>query len=184
MSDWDTEGGGHQKIYGENAGGTSQPLRVEEISYALEMCSIAEAQVLAGNGVERWKNAVQPGAGTLVGTYAASGSQPGIYYNLSDGETVMLTEVHVAVETTDDWLAFEIGYTAGTAGGGAFTPVTPRHFVRTGSSVSFFHPHTETYHPSIRVAQSSGTAECITARLEANDASTEVAVGWRGYKVS
>jgi hypothetical protein len=132
------------------------------------------AATRAGNGVCGWVNEKIPGAAQVVLTDA------GLIYNVPSGKRVMVTQYCFAVETTGDNCQFEFGWTDAANGAGTFTGVGPHKHVYTGAANSGITSFDQLITPPERLAYSDGV-RCITFRVDANDATCEVTVGWHGW---
>lgn len=185
MGDWEDYGGGHQKLYAENSSGAATALQLEDNSLVLETCTLGEAMALKGNGICRWVYEFSPGSGTLVGTHGPVNGQPGLYYQMEPDDIIMISHVCMELTSDEDSVMYQMGYTARGTAAGTFTPLTPWHHLESGSNkFAAWSGADEFYNPPIRVLYNAGTAESITIRMEANDASTTVVAAWQGFKVS
>lgn len=108
-----------------------------------------------------------------------AGGQPGIYYNLREGERIILTQMCFGVNTLNDSCLFELGFTDAVNGGGTFTPVTLQFEVVTGAAREG--RATFTYFLPFVVLRHSAGVRSITYRVDANDASCDITVAWSGW---
>ena len=141
------------------------------------------AAVRRGTDIGRWINDKVPGASETVLTDGPAGDQPGIYYNLAEGETVYITQFVYGITTVSDDCAFELGFTDAVNGGGTFQPFTPHRHVFTPAARSGFQDADIQISPPRRVAYADG-ARSITFRVDANDAACEITCGWHGFRES
>lgn len=162
----------------------TDPLPVEIITpvqlAAVKILSLAEAQALNMLGICRWINDKVPGATEVVLTDAAAGDQPGIYYNLQEGEIVVITQMCIELTTPSDDVVYELGYTDAVAGGGTFQPITPKRVYSTGANNQGFEGIEFTIIPPEPVRYTDG-ARSITFRVDCNDAGTTITPAWHGY---
>lgn len=121
-----------------------------------------------------------PGAAQTVLTNGPAGDQPGIYYNIPSGERVLVRTLCVGVITASDSCYFEFGHTDAVNGGGTFTPISPRFYVRTGAAPTGRSTYDKPMSPPPCIKYSSG-ARSITLRVEANDANCQVSIAWNGW---
>jgi hypothetical protein len=135
------------------------------------------AATRAGRGVCKWVNALTPGAAEVVLTTAMA---PLLTYNLSPGERVMVTQYCYGVDTTSDDCDFEFGYTDQPDGAGTFYPVGPHKHIATGAANQGRESYDQEITPPEAVKYADG-ARCITFRVDCNDASCEVTMGWHGW---
>ena len=105
---------------------------------------------------------------------------PGLVYNIPAGRRVMLTQYCFAVETTGDDCQFEIGFTDQVDGAGTFTPLAPHKHVFTGAANAGITSFDQIIVPAEPISYAAG-ARSITFRVDANDATCEVTVGWHGW---
>ena len=121
-----------------------------------------------------WANEVTPGAAAVVLTTV------GLVYNVPEGHRVMVTQYCYAVETASDDCQFEFGYTDAVDGGGTFYGQGPHKHVYTGASNQGRTSYDQDINPPMALSYSRGVRS-ITFRVDANDASCEVTVGWHGW---
>lgn len=181
---FDAGGGGLVVAFGRNAGGTEFALPLDNTKQLLKCVDPALASALAGSSFCRWINKFTPGSGTLVGTHSSANGGQGLYYNIPVGAKIAVHEVCVELLTNEDSIYFQLGYTSRGTAAGTFTPLTPWHYLESGmDELTAWSGADKKYRPPLMVDYNAGTAECITMRFEANDASAEVVPAWRGYKV-
>lgn len=121
-----------------------------------------------------------PGAAQVVLTNGPAGGQPGIYYNLSPGERILIRQCCFGVNTVNDNCYFEFGYTDGPNGTGTFYPTTPRFYVATGAAPEGRITYDKTMSPPPCFKYADG-ARSYTARVDANDANCQITVAWHGW---
>ncbi|NIQ87686.1 MAG: hypothetical protein GWN58_52755 [Anaerolineae bacterium] len=109
-----------------------------------------------------------------------AGDQPGIYYNLSSGDAVYITQYRGSLTTNSDTLAYELGYTDAANGGGTFTPVTCEYHIGTGAANSGIIPQYFVLDPPLRITYSMG-ARSITFRATTNDAAATCTFAYHGW---
>ena len=127
-----------------------------------------------GRGICGWANEVTPGAALKVLTDAT------LVYNIPAGKRVMVSQYCYAVETNSDNCQFEFGWTTAVDGGGVFHPLGPHKHVYTGAANQGRTAYDQDINPAARIAYSQG-ARSLTFRVNANDASCEITVGWHGW---
>ena len=150
----------------------------------LGMCGAPMAQLNGGEyasrlgrGVCRWVNELVPGAAQVVITAAMA---PGLIYNIPADRRVMITQYCFAVETTNDNCQFEFGFTDQPNGAGTFTPLAPHKHVFTGAANAGITAFDQIIVPAEPISYARG-ARCITFRVDANDATCEITMGWHGW---
>jgi len=124
-----------------------------------------------GRGVCGWINEKVPGAALVVLTDEA------LIWRLRPGTVVFVTQYCYAVETASDDCQFEFGY---IDSGGTFQPRGPHKHVYTGASNQGRTAYDQDIKPAMRLAYADGV-RTITFRVDANDASCQVTVGWHGW---
>ena len=125
-------------------------------------------------GIHKWVNDKTASGSEEVLTDA------GLYYNLSEGETVMITETLVDLHTLNDECTFEIVSCTAVAGGGTPTALFVEQHVATAAAKTPHAAHSLKFCPPIRVAYADG-ARSITFRINANDSSASVNCAWTGF---
>lgn len=147
----------------------------------LSACSASAAQLNGGEyasrlgrGVCGWANEITPGAALVVLATA------GLVYNIPAGRRVMLSQYCFAVETTGDNCQFEIGFTDQPNGAGTFTPLAPHKHVYTGAANAGITAFDQVIIPAEPISYAKG-ARSITFRVDANDATCTITVGWHGW---
>lgn len=105
-----------------------------------------------------------------------------LYYNLSEGEAVVVTTFRYGISTNSDDCHFEVGYTSGTAGTGDFTALGGHFEFSTGTAASGSRMADIQPYPPAVVRYSAG-ARSITWRVEANDNSCAVSISWAGFRI-
>lgn len=121
-----------------------------------------------------------PGAAQTVLTNGPAGDQPGIYYNLAEGQQVLVRESCFGVISVSDNCFFELGYTDAANGGGTFRPITPRLYIRTGAAPAGRSTYDKPFNPPPCLKYSDGVRS-ITFRVDANDATCEISAAWHGW---
>ena len=71
-------------------------------------------------------------------------------------------------------------YTDAVDGGGTFYPLGPHKHVATGAANTGRSSYDQDISPAARISYAQG-ARSITFRVDANDASAEITVGWHGW---
>ena len=127
-----------------------------------------------GQGLTKWVEDKTPGATQVVLTDAS------LVYNLARGMQVMIRQVCYGIHTVSDNCTFEVGYTTQPNGAGAFTPIAKHTYVVTGNTPTGRESHDIILRPPIRVRYCDG-ARSITVRVDANDATCEICIGWQGW---
>lgn len=138
------------------------------------MLDAGEWAVRQGRHVCGWINEKTPGAALVVLTDA------GLVYNLRPGTAVFISQFCYAVETASDDCQFEFGYTTEANGAGTFVPLAPHKHVYTGAANLGRTAFDQDIRPFIMVTYESG-ARSITFRVDANDASAVITVGFGGW---
>jgi hypothetical protein len=131
-----------------------------------------------GRGVCGWVNEIIPGAAQIVLTTAMA---PILTYNLHPGTRVMVVQYCYALETVNDNCQFEFGYTDQADGAGTFYPLGPHKHVWTGAANAGRTAFDQDIGPPPAMIRYSAGARCITFRVDANDATAEVTMGWHGW---
>lgn len=121
-----------------------------------------------------------PGASQTVLTNGPAGDQPGVYLNLASGQQVLLREMCFGVNTASDSCYYELGVTSAANGGGTFTPITPRFYIRTGAAPTGRSTYDKAMNPPPCLKYSDGVRS-ITYRVEANDANCEITAAFHGW---
>ena len=127
-----------------------------------------------GKGIIKWVNDKTASGSAQVLTDAT------LYYNLSEGEVVMIVCLKIDIETVSDDCTFELVSCSAVAGGGTPTALTGNYHQRVGATPQ---PHATENVPflvPIRVRYADG-ARSITVRINANDSSAVINTGWCGY---
>ena len=147
------------------------------ISGAVNTTDAATLAALDGRRVGRFVNDKVPGTtDPLVLTDAT------LYYNLVEGESVVVKTFRYGVTTNSDSAHFEVGYTTGAAGTGDFTALGGHFEHTTGTAASGQGMSTVQPRPPGVVRYAAG-ARSITWRVTANDNSCAVSISWAGYRV-
>ena len=155
--------GGHgQPVWG--MGGYMDPSALESVRDGGTVCG--------------WANEITPGAALVVLTPATA---PGLVFNLVPGNRVMIVQYCYAVETASDNCQFEFGWCEGADGTGVFHPVGPHKHVYTGASNQGRTAFDQDIGPPPAVISYAAGARSLTFRVDANDASCEITVGYHGW---
>lgn len=125
-----------------------------------------------GNRLMGLANDITPGAGLQILTTA------GLIYDLAPRERVLCTRFNFGVETVSDDCAFEIGWVDVN---GHFHAWSSEHHVATGAALSGSTSYERDLYPPASITYEDG-ARRITFRVEPNDASCEISLGWQGWK--
>ena len=143
---------------------------------------IPSGEVAAVNGLAicRWVNNKKPGDAQVVLTDGPSGDQPGIYYNLAEGETVLVKSICLEVLTASDTILFELGSTSQANGAGTFTPKTPKWAYKTGATNTGFDGRKFDFTVPAVFKYADGVRS-ITFRVDCSDADMEITITWHGY---
>lgn len=152
----------------------------DPVTGALEVLSSGEIAAINDEVVCRWVNNKVPGDAQVVLTDGPSGDQPGIYYNLQEGEIVLVKSICVELLTLSDTVEFELGSTDQANGAGTFTPKTPKWAYKTGAANDGFDGRQFPVNPPAPFRYADGVRS-ITFRVDCNDASTEITITWHGY---
>ena len=127
--------------------------------------------------LHKWVNDKTPGTtDALVLTDAT------LYYNLVEGECVLVTGVTYGVLSASDSCHFEAGWTTAVAGGGDFTALSPHYEVGTGTVVSGKITSRDEVMPPYHVCYAAG-ARSISLRVQANDNACVITAGWDGIRI-
>lgn len=121
-----------------------------------------------------------PGASQVVLTNGPQADQPGIVYNLSPGQQIVISMFCFGVNTVNDDCDFEFGCTDTRNGEGAFTPCTPRFHVATGAAREGRATYDRVPATPIVLKYSNGV-RCVTMRVDANDAGCEITAAYNGW---
>ena len=141
-----------------------------------------EYAALNGDSIIRWVNDKIPGSAQVVLTDGPSGDQPGIYYNLQEGEVIVIESTTMQLLTDNDDVKFEVGYTDQPNGAGTFTPMIPQLYCSSTVGALGFAGSERFIAPPHGVAKYVDGARSITLRVDANDASTKITCSWYGYR--
>ena len=114
-------------------------------------------------------------------TDAPAGDQPGIYYNLSSGEQVFVSQFCYGVLTASDSCTFEIVSTDAANGGGNVTARTLERHIATGATNTGKLDQDLDIIPPLGPLKYSAGIRSITVRVNANDAAATINVGWHGW---
>ena len=149
---------------------------------ALKIATVSEVAALDNKVICYWVNNKVPGAAQVVLTDGPAGNQPGIYYNLNPGETVMVTQICVELTTLNDDVEYELGYTDAADGAGTFQPITPKRAYATAAARAGFEGIVFEITPPAPVRYADG-ARSITFRIDCNDAGATITPGWHAYVI-
>ena len=127
-----------------------------------------------GKAIHKWVNDKTASGSEQVLTDAT------LYYNLSEGEVVMITGTLVDLHTLNDECTFEVVSCTAVAGGGTPTALWAEQHLATAAAKAAHAPHSLCLNPPIRVRYEDG-ARSITFRINANDSSASVNCAWMGY---
>lgn len=134
-----------------------------------------------GRQIRRWVSAKVPNSTLVVLSDAPAGDQPGIYYNLSEGELVFITHFTYGLDTVADDCTYELVACSAVAGGGTAIPLTAKVRIVSGAAIAgHLQQHDNLARSPIAVPYSAA-ALSISIRVDANDASTSITCGWMGY---
>ena len=114
-------------------------------------------------------------------TDAPAGDQPGIYYNLSSGKQVFITQFCYGLTTASDSCTFELGTTSAANGGGTFTPITVERHLATGATATGRLDQDFTITPPLGPLKYSDGVRSITVRVNANDSGATINTAWHGW---
>ena len=114
-------------------------------------------------------------------TDGPAGDQPGVYYNLSPGEQVFVTQICYGVLTASDSCTFELGTTDQANGAGTFTPRTLERHVATGTAATGKLDQDLDIRPALGPLRYSDGIRSVTFRVNANDAGCTINAGWHGW---
>ena len=114
-------------------------------------------------------------------TDAPAGNQPGIYYNLRQGDIVFVTQYRVDLTTFSDDVTWELGYTDQPNGAGTFAPATCEYHQQTGVGANGITPDYFVINPPLRITYAMG-ARSITFRAQTNDAGATITAAWHGWR--
>jgi hypothetical protein len=164
--------------------GSGNPIPVEVVTpillTAVKTVSLPDAQALNSLGICHWINDKVPGSSQVVLTDGPAGDQPGVYYNLLEGDTVVITQLCIELITSSDEVIYELGYTDAANGAGTFQPITPKRVYSTGASNLGFEGVEFRVVPPEPITYASG-ARSITFRVNCNDAAAKITPAWHGY---
>jgi hypothetical protein len=163
-------------------GAAWQNVRIDGNINALRTIDYLQWSALEGGTICRWVNEKVPGNAQVVLTDGPAGNQPGIYYNLTEGQSVLIAMFCMELVTLSDNVKYELGFTDAAAGAGTFTPITPARYLRTGAAATSFDGYTTMVVPAAPVTYASG-ARSITFRVTCNDAGATITPAWHGVLV-
>lgn len=141
---------------------------------AKTMVTPAEQAAQRGMGIHKWVNDKIASGSAEVLTDAT------LYYNLSEDEVVMITQLMVDLDTTSDECTFEPVSCTAVAGGGTPTALFGEEHLATAAAKTSHAPHHTKFCPPIRVRYADGVRS-ISVRINGNDSSAVVNVAWQGY---
>lgn len=147
------------------------------IQGGVDSTDIATRAAINGMKVNGWVNDKVVGTTDLTILTDAT-----LYYNLVDGEAVVMTTFRFGISTNSDNCHYEVGWTTGAAGTGDFTALGGHFEFSTGTAASGSGMSTSQPIPPGVVRYSKG-ARSITWRVEANDNSCAVAIAWAGFRI-
>jgi hypothetical protein len=137
---------------------------------------------LEGQTLSRWITAKIPGVVVpVVLTDGAAGDQPGIYYDLVEGNEVLISQIFFGVTTVADLCDFEIGYTDAAGGAGTFQPLDLARRVATVAVGDGLKTFGVTFNPPLRILKYSDGVRSVTFRVTCGAVGTEILAGWRGW---
>ena len=137
---------------------------------------------LTGNSIIRWVVDKIPGDALVVLTDGPSGESPGIYYNLAEGEVIVLESTTMQLLTDGDDIKFDLGYTDQANGAGTYHPLIPPLYSSSGVAVVGFSGSQRFMAPPHGVVKYADGARSITIRVDANDNSAKITCSWYGYR--
>ena len=143
----------------------------------VDATGLAEKAVINKKGVHKWVN--DKVVGSTDPTVLTDAT---LYYNLVDGELVLIYSFDYGVTTLNDDCHFEIGYTSAVAGGGDFTCLMGHYEYTTSAAKTQSSSEQVEFPVPVRVSYALG-ARSISIRCVANDTSAEVSVAWCGIRV-
>lgn len=128
-----------------------------------------------GRVIHKWKDSVTG----LSGSHVVS-TDAGIYYNIPEGKQVIIANMVMGLDTTNDTVhAYFVGCTAVAGGGDATQLSNHQHYV-TGAAKEGRSEHDHPVDPQICVKYSDGYRS-VSLALAANDQSADMLVGWDGW---
>ena len=135
----------------------------------------AEYAAKRGNGLHKWVDAKTASGALQVLTDAT------LYHDLEEGEVVMIKNMSFILESVSDDCTFEVVSCAGAAGTGDATQLCAKRHMYTASARDELASQQVDFVPPIRVAYADG-ALSISGRINANDSSAVISIGWMGYR--
>lgn len=128
-----------------------------------------------GRAIHKWKDSITG----LSGSHVVS-TDVAIYYNIPEGHQVLVANMSLGLDTTNDIAhAYVVGCTAVAGGGDATQLCHHQHYV-TGASKEGRSEHDHSIDPPLCVKYSDGYRS-VSLALAANDQNADVLVGWRGW---
>ena len=137
--------------------------------------SPADQAAQRGYGTHKWVDDKTASGSLQVLTDAT------LYYDLSDGEVVMIESMSYNLESVSDNCTFELVSCTAAAGAGTATQLCAKAHSFTPAARNQVDTSQFFFDPPIRVAYADG-ALSISARVNSNDAAAVIHVGWMGYR--
>ena len=138
----------------------------------VENTSLAVQAVLDMKGLHKWVN--DKVVGSTDPTVLTDAT---LYYNLLEGEVVLIYTFEYGVTTNADICHFEIGYTTEAAGAGTFTALMGHYEFTTPAAKTLATGVQITYPVPMRVSYAKG-ARSISVRCTAGDTSVAVSLAY------
>jgi len=113
-----------------------------------------------------------------------AGDQPGIYYNLVEGDEVWITQFCYGLTTVSDSCTYELGYTDAADAVGTFRPVTLERHIATATNNRGRQDEDLLITPPLGALKYADGVRSITIRVNANDAGASINVAWHGFIIN
>jgi len=118
----------------------------------------------------------------VIGTTNATVvSDAGSFYNLEEGDTVIVVEFTRGLATNSDTLKVAMGYTDQADCAGTFTALTHCYETNTGASNDGNIDIKDEFESPLVASYDRDGARSVCFRLQVNDTSATVSVEWAGY---
>ena len=127
-----------------------------------------------GDGLHKWVCNKTPGATEVVLTDTT------LIYNIPEGKQIFIRKAWILLTSASDNCHGTLVSCNAVAGGGTPTNLDGCLVVHSAAAMYGSEHYERDYRVPIRVRYSDG-ARSISIKVNANDASTEISVGWQGW---
>jgi hypothetical protein len=112
------------------------------------------------------------------------GDQPGIYYNLVEGDEVYISHLCYGLTTASDSCTYELVRTTAVNGAGTVTAVSLERHIATGTGPRGRQDEDLIISPVLGPFRYADGIRSITMRVNANDADASINVAWHGFIIN